>query len=162
MKPIHRRILLTLSFIGVFALGFIIAAWLLFYEPLRRADLVLGYYSSLEQLDTYLYIQRTLGNKQAYQAALSRYVVELDERRHKEVSDPKVVASKLMVAYTHLGLLAEESDDHVEASRQFTEALKQCRAVTQKQCSVNRLRSLVATLDAQHGAPRDAPKVARP
>lgn len=143
MKPTPRTIWLALAFVAVFGIGFAASTYLLFINPLNRSAFVLNYYSTLRQMDTYLYMQCELGTSSSCESALQHYIAKLDAVRTEDGVRSPDSLSMAVFAKARLALMAEQRGNSTEAQKLFASAVSDCPVAFGRPCSIKHLRRVV-------------------
>ena len=162
MKLSRQTLVIALSAISVFGIGFAAGAYIFFFNPLSRSAFVLNYYSTIGQLDTYIYLQCQLGTASSCESALQHYIVKLEDVRTQDGARSPETQSMVVFAKTRLALLAEQKGNSAEAEKLFGSAVADCPAAFRQPCSIEHLRKVVTATSNWAPAPSLSQAEAQP
>jgi hypothetical protein len=135
------------------ALGTFIAGGLsgfLISRELFRAKLTTYEMANIDNLSTYVMIQRFQGTRAAYESSLHDLLVALDERERAgpgPFSSGQMVSVDKALTYIRLALLATERNDLDSAAKYRAQAEAMCPQAGWKSCSWDEMTRVVRELD---------------
>jgi hypothetical protein len=117
-----------------------------------RAKLTVYEVADVDQMSTYLLVQRFQGTPQAYEAAVRDYLAALEVR---ERAGPGLLSNVAPVdkalAYSRLALIAAERNDLASAAKYRAQAEAECPKIGWKSCSADEIATVVRRIDEQIG-----------
>jgi hypothetical protein len=145
-KPV-KIIIFVSSYLLVFALGFCGALWY-FGNSIKN----IAFASNMSILSHYSMLAETehgLGNDASYRDALLTFLTALDKARTP--GDPVFTEKSNQIdktlTYTRLGLIEKKLGDTGKSQEYFDRATEACNKSGWKDCSMNKLVSVVEKLD---------------
>jgi len=140
----------TVTALGI-AAGTLIAGGMLGFgvsHTLCDAKLTSYELASIDNMSTYLMIQRFKGTPQAYEAALRAYLLALDarERAGPGLFSQYIDADRAMT-YARLAILAADRNDLSADARYRSQAEALCPRIGWKVCSAEEIVRMVRRLD---------------
>jgi hypothetical protein len=135
------------------ALGTFIAGGLLGFLISReffRTELTAYEMANIDNLSTYVMVQRFQGTRDAYEASLHDLLVALDERERAgpgPFSSGRILSVDGALTYIRLALLATERNDLDAAAKYWAQAEAMCPRAGWKSCSREDMTKVVRGLD---------------
>jgi len=143
------KIILILTFIAVFAVGFVVGAFSPFAKLMAKVMKMTSQGSMISHYATLTDVARSHGDRDAYKKSLMSFLAVLnDVNKHpSEFFDTKTTSTDIAFTYERLSRIERELGNDKKADDYMNKAVQACGQSGLKDCSVEKLSSISKKLE---------------